>query len=299
MALPREGIIKKEKKLELVQVLNKIFKNRSEAEFAIDLLGITFSNLKIGKHGDIYFPIEFSQTDPSFNLVFPSRETPLLGFEKSKFHHSCMLEILLEASENGFSNDYLYLNFDKYDKDPDVRLYKIPLEIAISQKEKIIKNYESVLENFISTHKEPVSFKKNPEKEIDQRALRDIFLQTISDSKDRDELFRGIDEDRFSKPPNYSLEQCSIDSGFDVNTLKKWINAINRKGQIIFYGPPGTGKTYMAENLAKHLIGGRDGLMEIVQFHPAFAYEDFIQGIRPQTHEDGTLDYLLVPGRFI
>lgn len=124
-------------------------------------------------------------------------------------------------------------------------------------------------------------------------------MQAISDPKDRDELFRGIDEDRFSKQLDYSLEQCSIDSGFDINTLKRWINAINRKGQIIFYGPPGTGKTYMAENLARHLIGGGDGLMEIVQFHPAFAYEDFIQGMRPQTREDGTLDYPLVPGRFI
>ncbi len=38
--------------------------------------------------------------------------------------------------------------------------------------------------------------------------------------------------------------------------------------------------------------------MEIVQFHPAYAYEDFMQGIRPQS-VDGSLHYPVVPGRFL
>ena len=38
----------------------------------------------------------------------------------------------------------------------------------------------------------------------------------------------------------------------------------------------------MAERLAQHLIGMGDGFLETVQFHPAYAYEDFIQGIRPR-----------------
>jgi 5-methylcytosine-specific restriction enzyme B len=39
--------------------------------------------------------------------------------------------------------------------------------------------------------------------------------------------------------------------------------------------------------------------VELVQFHPAYAYEDFIQGIRPQACLDGTLKYSVVPGRFL
>lgn len=299
MALPREGVVKKEKKAELMQLLNRIFKNRIEAEFAFDIVGVTFSSLKIGNHGDIYFPVEFSQKSPGFQFVFPSREIPLLGFEKSKFNQSCMMEIILEASTDNFYTEYLYHKFDKYDKDPDVRIYKMPIDVAIFEKDKIIKNYKNVLENFVSTRKEPIPFRKNPEKEIDQRAIRDIFFQTLSDSKDQDELISGIQEDRFQRQPEYSIEQLSSDSGFDINRLRRWINAINRKGQLVFYGPPGTGKTYMAENLANHLISGGDGFVEIVQFHPAFAYEDFIMGIRPQTREDGILEYPLVPGRFI
>ena len=98
--------------------------------------------------------------------------------------------------------------------------------------------------------------------------------------------------------PMYSLEQCAADTGFAPTDLKIWVDAIERKGQAIFYGPPGTGKTFLAEKLARHLIGGSDGLTELIQFHPAYAYEDFVQGIRPFTH-NGIIHYEMVPGRLM
>jgi hypothetical protein len=99
--------------------------------------------------------------------------------------------------------------------------------------------------------------------------------------------------------PSYSLAECAEDTGFDETILARWVRAIERKGQAIIYGPPGTGKTYAAELLAQHLIGGSDGLLEVVQFHPAYGYEDFIQGIRPKSREDGGLHYPMVPGQFL
>lgn len=39
--------------------------------------------------------------------------------------------------------------------------------------------------------------------------------------------------------------------------------------------------------------------MDIIQFHPAYSYEDFVQGIRPQSRDDGNLKYSLIPGRFL
>lgn len=99
--------------------------------------------------------------------------------------------------------------------------------------------------------------------------------------------------------PSYSLAECAAHTGFEHDELNRWVRAIHRKGQGILYGPPGTGKTHMAAQLAKHMIGGGDGFYEVLQFHPSYSYEDFIQGIRPESDEDGTLRYPLRKGKFL
>jgi predicted RNA-binding protein with PUA-like domain len=99
--------------------------------------------------------------------------------------------------------------------------------------------------------------------------------------------------------PEYSLTQMAEETNIDETVLAAWVRGVGRKGQAIFYGPPGTGKTFIAELLARHLIGGGDGFSELVQFHPSYAYEDFIQGIRPKSTRNGGLEYSTVHGRFL
>ncbi len=60
--------------------------------------------------------------------------------------------------------------------------------------------------------------------------------------------------------------------------LQECIELLRDRRQLIFYGPPGTGKTYIAQALAKH-IGGAN--RRLIQFHPAYSYEDFFEGFRP------------------
>lgn len=77
-----------------------------------------------------------------------------------------------------------------------------------------------------------------------------------------------------------------------------WLNEIvtllQRKRQMIFFGPPGTGKTYLAEKLARHLTSDPSSY-KIVQFHPSYSYEDFVEGFRPRA-DKGALTYELKPG---
>ncbi|MEG4421278.1 AAA family ATPase [Microcoleus sp. LAD1_D5] len=125
-----------------------------------------------------------------------------------------------------------------------------------------------------------------------------ILLATLDAQKMaiNDPLYSLVNESKLN--PKYTLSNCTEETGLNETELKIWIQAIHRKKQAILQGPPGTGKTFIAEKLAKHLIGCGDGFSGIIQFHPAYTYEDFIQGIRPQS-QDGQLTYPIVPGRFI
>jgi len=98
--------------------------------------------------------------------------------------------------------------------------------------------------------------------------------------------------------PPLPIAQLTQNSGIPGAQWERWREAIERKGQLIFYGPPGTGKTFLAEQLAAHLVGGGHGRRQLIQFHPAYSYEDFVQGLRPSVRDDGGLRYELVPGHF-
>ena len=91
----------------------------------------------------------------------------------------------------------------------------------------------------------------------------------------------------------------AAETGVPQETIASWLRAIERKGQAILYGPPGTGKTFAARRLARVLISETEGFVELVQFHPSYAYEDFIFGIRPTPGAAGGLNLEPVPGRFV
>jgi len=97
----------------------------------------------------------------------------------------------------------------------------------------------------------------------------------------------------------YSISQCAQESGFTEAQLTDWLSAIDRKGQAVFYGPPGTGKTFMAEKLARHLIGGNDGFSRLIQMHAGVSYEDFVEARRPASTVGREARTVAIPGRFV
>ena len=100
------------------------------------------------------------------------------------------------------------------------------------------------------------------------------------------------DEDAPSEPAG--LPALADGLHLPVDFLEEIEALLEDKKQVIFQGPPGTGKTFVAQKLARHLAGSEERVT-LVQLHPSYAYEDFVQGFRP-TLEDGQAGFELRDG---
>lgn len=109
----------------------------------------------------------------------------------------------------------------------------------------------------------------------------------------RDGSFRSTPEpDGLVPLPSFGALAAKV--LIDEEELGDIASLLEAKRQVVFYGPPGTGKTYVARELAWALAGDTSRV-KLVQFHPSYAYEDFVEGFRPKL-EDGVAGFRLVPG---
>lgn len=81
-----------------------------------------------------------------------------------------------------------------------------------------------------------------------------------------------------------------------ATSLQEIVDLLQHRQQMVFFGPPGTGKTYVAKELAKHLVGDDPSRVQLVQFHPSYAYEDFFEGYRPSITDAGQATFRLQDG---
>ena len=82
------------------------------------------------------------------------------------------------------------------------------------------------------------------------------------------------------------------------NNIIDYLNKLEKSKNLILRGAPGTGKTYLAKEIALELTGGNEDQIGFVQFHPSYDYTDFVEGLRPDSNEDGTIDFKLQDGIF-
>ena len=83
-------------------------------------------------------------------------------------------------------------------------------------------------------------------------------------------------------------KQKTIFAGVGTMEYKdKIFNKMNKilesKKQIILYGVPGVGKTYLAKNFIEKQ---NNTTSKTITFHQAFAYEEFIEGLRPKDENE-------------
>ena len=121
-----------------------------------------------------------------------------------------------------------------------------------------------------------------------------IFLYYFYDIEDNDPLF---------------------DESVDVN-MKDQSEKNNYPLNQILYGPPGTGKTYGTVEKSVQICDPdfkydsykqlkqrydelvSNGQISFVTFHQSFSYEDFVEGIRAATNQEGQIQYFVEDGIF-
>lgn len=123
-------------------------------------------------------------------------------------------------------------------------------------------------------------------------------------------------EDQFIFLEGMLQESNALEEPQPEYLLRTWLNPPHN---LILYGPPGTGKTFQTVNHALSIIENRSleelamedraalrkrfnqymgqGQIAFLTFHQSFAYEDFIEGIKPVIHE-GKVTYEVQQGIF-
>lgn len=148
---------------------------------------------------------------------------------------------------------------------------------------------------------------KNPE--IDQYTLfgKSVNISSIDNRYIIDEqTLNEICQDlkRQFEPYQIIFREAKNQNKFSLAN-QNLLNILEYKGQIILQGPPGTGKTYTAKDLAEQLIFGKISTdkkeqknllgsseqFKLIQFHPAYSYEDFVRGIVAEANDEGSITY--------
>ncbi|MCE5244445.1 MAG: AAA family ATPase [Syntrophobacteraceae bacterium] len=281
------------------QKIPAIFKDWNDANLALDFLKDAFVRLGVDGPADPRLSVTLPKTwkDRLLRVNFGNWMVIDLRRDATSKRMQVNLALLKDSIPENLCDRIQGDAFKQKDGDPDVCIVETSMsddwKMSSELREAYEKSFSYIAERFKDWQGTPYSF-----------AHRASLLAAVFDLNKRNKLFHGVgltseNGEGHVVDHEYSLQSFTEETGIDADVVTRWIRALERKGQAIIYGPPGTGKTFVAQRLAKIVIGNDGGFRDLVQFHPAYAYEDFMQGIRPDTAPNGALCYSLRPGRFL
>jgi len=166
-----------------------------------------------------------------------------------------------------------------------------------------VNKYNASIRNALLHLLDPIAYEPIIS-ESQKKMIRDAFsrLKKVNpkpneESYEPDEDLKGIRE---------ALGMVSAEHLWDDKWRSIWEPKLQLSQNVIFYGAPGTGKTYQAKRQTELLFDmwryeyapewqeEFKHHCEILQFHPSFSYEDFLEGMRP----DGRGNLVLRNGLF-
>ena len=107
------------------------------------------------------------------------------------------------------------------------------------------------------------------------------------------------DYDYFLNHPNWKkYKKLESETMLRNDFLFNYSGILKKSKNLILRGAPGTGKTYLAKEIAKELTDGNEDQIGFVQFHPSYDYTGFVEGLRPDSNEDGSIFFKLKEGIF-
>lgn len=192
-----------------------------------------------------------------------------------------------------------YLENDENDKEIEI-LKELGNSITINGKEKMASIYNALLHLFDPKNYMPII--SNAHKEAIVATFESKYCKVdadnIDDTYDIDEKLKKINDELKNALNNEKNLKENI--FYDDRVKNMWSGGIDFESKnIILYGAPGTGKTYQTKQTieARKLIE-ENHEYKIVQFHPSYSYEDFMDGVKPIGIENGAMKFELRNGVF-
>lgn len=268
----------------------------------------------------------FSTTFWSIHIGYPGISYDLIDFIIKIKENSCsyFIQFNQTRSPNSKQNEYAlkfiqnlkkrlkeFRGYSENDSNSKMEYFQVGnAQKSYNSIEELIQDAEIDLNKVIPLIDEELLLFKNRNPEFKAEKINSKQFDTMLEKL-------KIRRDKQSNLPLDIDNKQTIDDKNETNSTSSSNMTTNAPLNQILFGPPGTGKTYHTINKAIEIINptfdtnqSRDlvkkeferlvktGQIVFSTFHQSMSYEDFIEGLKPETDENHQVIYNVKPGVF-